>query len=467
MGQVPGCLCKGDQCHDDGHCCQATDREDSNFGSPLGSSDFRRVGFLSITDLIWRTPQVFYENAGPSQIPVRRKLDYTELELDKLVDLSDDDGFDTRPAGSDVGTSREDTAASMGSGSYDSASTATFSNFGQQSTVTEEKLPLAVRMGLQTPPQPSLSDSSEAKPDRPEVSLVRSLSEEFAAAPSYQLVCGFVVRDELLPANMRSADLGSYVEEVRAQLGRSEEMRTATEESQRIIRYLLGTSFDVRRTVELLEARRLWQKANRTSCIQDSLAQGLRIDEFPYYAEFARCVSFHPFFTRSPEGHPIAIYRVDCSRLAALRHMDQARALELFRYVNEYVDAYLFRRSEETHRLLGTITIIRVQGLRLSRVLKAHSAVKRVLRPIFADSTKFYMEDGYHTFFLDVPKLLIPLWRMAASLWLSKRALAKMTIAKQAPDSLLALIEEDTLPMLMEGLASNAAMPPARDLGTL
>jgi hypothetical protein len=168
---------------------------------------------------------------------------------------------------------------------------------------------------------------------------------------------------------------------------------------------------------------------------------------FPHMSDFTSALPFHPCTSVSPQGHPIVVYSVGPRQLSALSCMEQGQVVELFRHVNESLDAYILQASEETQRLLGRITVVDLKDLKLHQARKAHAAAHRLLRPIVAESRRYYMEQEHWTFVINAPPFAMAFWQVA-SRWLSARSLARVTFSAKVPEALMQLVGKEALALV-------------------
>jgi len=277
---------------------------------------------------------------------------------------------------------------------------------------------------------------------------------------------GYTVCEGFLPASCRTLEQSNQlVEAVREKLidagccadgGR-------LQETQRILRYLLGTCGDVDQAVELLEDRARWRRIPEAARVARLVHACACVEDFPYFTVFQQRVPFHPRAMLSREGHPITLFRLGCVRIDELRCIDPESSIQLFRCVNEYLDNYVTKMSVQTGRLLGTITIFDFNGFQYQHMRKFRRVVQKILKPIVLEAARYYMEDGYQTFFLNVPQVFHPLLYTSARLWLDQRSLSKVTIASRIPTALRDMVEEEKLVTLLDGKLDTEFGVPSRN----
>lgn len=249
----------------------------------------------------------------------------------------------------------------------------------------------------------------------------------------------FAVPEALLPPEWERIEEDSLVEAVYKRLeqqSRGVDPRVL-HGVQRVLRYLIGSGLDVREAAKQMR-RFSASRANCTSARIPRTRPGLRLDQLPHFERFVASVPFHPCVTFTPDGHPVALYVVNTKRPTepALPIVSAEQARELLRRVGEYMDGLLFRRSEETHRLLGIITILDFNGAQIHRIGRLWF---RILQPVVAESVRL-VEDGYHTYIVNAPLSFRFFWRASATLCLSRRTASKVSVSSTVPESLLKLL---------------------------
>lgn len=256
--------------------------------------------------------------------------------------------------------------------------------------------------------------------------------------PDWKLVHGYAVPLALLPSGWERIEGEGLVSSVYARLERSSRgvHPSVLHSTQRVLRYLIGSRLDVKgaaRRLQCLSRSRARSPASRIPAALPSL----RLDQLPHFDRFVASVAFHPCVTFTPEGHPVSLYAINATRSGRRRTSIMASdARELLRRVGEYMDGFLFRKSEETHRLLGIITILDFSGACTQQIGRLWF---RILQPVVAESVRL-VEDGYQTYIINAPPAFCALWRAAAHLWMSRRTVAKVTVSSSVPDALLDLL---------------------------
>lgn len=257
--------------------------------------------------------------------------------------------------------------------------------------------------------------------------------------PGWELVHGYAVPLALLPTGWERIEGEDLVTAVYARLEPSKRgvHPSVVHSTQRVLRYLIGSRLDVRGAARRLQCLSRSRARCPAARIPATLPR-LRLDQLPHFERFVASVPFHPCVTFTPEGHPVSLYAINATRRprAPLAPIVAADAKELLRRVGEYMDGLLFRRSEETHRLLGIVTILDFSGACTQQIRRLWF---RVLQPVVAESVRL-VEDGYKTYIVNAPPAFCMLWRAAAPLWMSRRAVAKIVVSSSVPDSLLALL---------------------------
>lgn len=238
--------------------------------------------------------------------------------------------------------------------------------------------------------------------------------------PGWELVHGYAVPLALLPTGWERIEGEDLVTAVYARLEPSKRgvHPSVVHSTQRVLRYLIGSRLDVRGAARRLQCLSRSRARCPAARIPATLPR-LRLDQLPHFERFVASVPFHPCVTFTPEGHPVSLYAINATRRprAPLAPIVAADAKELLRRVGEYMDGLLFRRSEETHRLLGIVTILDFSGACTQQIRRLWF---RVLQPVVAESVRL-VEDGYKTYIVNAPPAFCMLWRAAAPLWMSRK----------------------------------------------
>lgn len=316
---------------------------------------------------------------------------------------------------------------------------------------------LALKLGFQTPPL-CKGGGDEYDPESldvcigDQVELVNSdyesqLHQDMATSEAIEFgfVHGYRIEKRLLPVGWERIEAEGLVEEVRS---RVQYEPSHKDETQQIIRFLIGADLDLNRVVELLDNQGRWRQFYGIDHVR-SQAIRMRVDEFPYFQEFAEVLPFHPCATFSADGHPVAVFRVGCAQLDKLASLEQTKVVQLFRYMTQYLEHLVFRRSQTAGRLLGTITIFDLQGLQRKHLQHLRSVASKVVEPIVKDLLLYHLENDHHTFLLNVPRACFHMWHMWASLWLNERTMSKVTISSSVPERLFSTLGEDCLPSFL------------------
>jgi hypothetical protein len=258
---------------------------------------------------------------------------------------------------------------------------------------------------------------------------------------------------EWLPRGYQKIQREGLVGKVRERLRRSglNELNKRLED-QRIVRYLLGNSFDVIKVAELLTQFCKWCDGYGINEIRKRVTE-VPVGGFPYFKEVFGILPFNAIAFETSLGHPVGIYRIGQTNVEGFKRLDHVKILELFRYINERLDVLTFAKTEQTKLIVGTVQIFDFKGL------KSYSSVKVLLQnlvmPVIQESSKYYVEGRMHTFLVNVPRIFLPLW-YALRIWLNARMEAKVTVSSHVPDSLYEMLGKDKVPRFLGGSSNDS-----------
>jgi len=289
-------------------------------------------------------------------------------------------------------------------------------------SVTPASAPLANRLGLET--------VSQLRWDTEEATLpLEALAE--AAPAGWRPLHGFAVQPELLCRGWERIEAEKLAEAVQDRF-RWHEVPASWEGRsllQRVLRSLLANEACVAAAKRDLES--LMAAAQEAPCAE--------LQKLPHFDAYSQLVDFHACAMLSQDGHPVSIHHVKCAQLERERGLAAEQAHELFRHVESYLDSLVVRSSAETGRLLAAICVFDLRGLRPWHL---RALWRLVLRPAaFSSSCQ-----RCRLFFVHVPRLLLPLFYLAAWALLLRRSWPLVTISASVPASLLAMLGVTSLP---------------------
>jgi len=128
-----------------------------------------------------------------------------------------------------------------------------------------------------------------------------------------------------------------------------------------------------------------------------------------------------------------------------LEKMESRRLIELWRYINEYLEKMVYDRAEDSKILVGCIQVYDLQGLSAWHFAKVKMLLERLIQPLMVDTMEYYVGQGYHCFILGAPVVLMPLWQILR-LWINKRIESKTTVAHNVPQKFYDMVGRDRVP---------------------
>lgn len=255
-------------------------------------------------------------------------------------------------------------------------------------------------------------------------------------------------RAEWLPKGYQKIQVEGLVAKVRERLRRNGLSQLNKRlEDQRIVRYLLGNSFDVEKVAELLVQFCKWCDGHGIAEIRKKVLE-VPMDSLPHFRDVSKILPLNPLAFETSLGYPVGIYRIGQTKIESLKKLDQTKIVEMFRHINERLDVLMFAKTEQTKLIIGTVQIFDFKGL------KSYSNVKFLLQNlvmhVVQESAKYYVEGRYHTFLVNVPRVFLPLWYVIR-FWLNARMESKVTVSSSVPETLYEMVSKDKVPRFLGG----------------
>lgn len=261
-------------------------------------------------------------------------------------------------------------------------------------------------------------------------------------------------RAELLPKGYQQLQSEGLVQQVRHLLSQNGFSTFAEQvEEQRVVRYLVGNGMDVKVVTELLGTYAKWHEQCGIAEIRKKACDD-PMERYPHFREVCQVVPMSPCAVMTSLGYPVAIYRIGCLRFDLLKELEQHKVIEMFRYINEYLDSLIFAKTEQNKVMMGTIQIFDLNGLKPYMLEKIKLMMQRIVKPVVRESTKYYVEEKHHTFLVNTPLLFLPLWYIV-KLWLDSRTESKVTVSTGVPQELYEMVGRDKVPKFLGGDSLN------------
>lgn len=268
-------------------------------------------------------------------------------------------------------------------------------------------------------------------------------------------VHGYAIRKVTLPKGWETIDSDGLVQKVRSALPTDGYQIPES----RIVRFLIGHEMDVEKCITLLKDYLEWRlKIDYDTVLRT--AQELGPDNLPNKDDLVFPV--HPIIGYGPQGQPVLLMRcgmMDIPKAKVLEGDPEAlrRTQNFANHYNALTAWTASNRGDAERRLTACIVIYDMKGIGMKHAWNG-GLLKRVLKPMVEETTKYYVETAERTFICNAGTAFKALWAIV-SMWINKRVKSKVVFSTGTPDEIYQFASRDVLPPDMGGTNVKYALP--------